>query len=166
MRSFEEEDRRFLAALGEQMRKQETDCQAAPRFWAILDTREVLTAVGREDYIKYYYDTETYTLEEALEFCRECDYKDVPTIEKDGVNDCAWWVESQQGWEALPMVKENFVVPGIFFITKEECRQHIRSNWYHYNNPRTYAMTIFRAPQIERIWEMIENIDWEAMGRE
>ena len=51
------------------------------------------------------------------------------------------------------------------FITKESCKNHIRLNGYHYHNPHTYAMTAWRSPEVEKLWKLLEETDWEKAIR-
>ena len=62
--------------------------------------------------------------------------------------------------------REHCIYPSTFFITKRECKEHIEANHYHYEDPHTYAMTAWRAPQVERLYKILEKTDWkEVMER-
>lgn len=62
-------------------------------------------------------------------------------------------------------VNDTSICPDTMFITKESCKNHIRLNGYHYNNPHTYAMTAWRSPEVERLWKILEETDWEKVIR-
>lgn len=62
-------------------------------------------------------------------------------------------------------VNDTSICPDTMFITKESCKEHIRLNGYHYCNPRTYAMTAWRSPEVERLWKILEETDWEKTIR-
>lgn len=53
------------------------------------------------------------------------------------------------------------IVPDTTFLTIRECEEHIKSNHYHYNKPHTYAMTAWRSPQVERLYKILENTNWD-----
>lgn len=59
-------------------------------------------------------------------------------------------------------INDSTICPDTMFITKESCKEHIRLNSYHYNNPHTYAMTAWRSPEVEKLWKLLEETDWEA----
>lgn len=37
------------------------------------------------------------------------------------------------------------------FLTEEACREHIRLNSYHYNNPVDYLSSAYRNPELEKV---------------
>lgn len=49
------------------------------------------------------------------------------------------------------------------FLTYRECCEHIKRNDYHYSNPRSFAMTAWRSPQIERLIEILRTADFDGM---
>lgn len=51
----------------------------------------------------------------------------------------------------------RWVDKGIFF-TEEAANNHIKQNYYHYNNPRTYVKHAFRNPEMKRLFKAIGNI--------
>ncbi|WP_164509081.1 hypothetical protein [Clostridium rectalis] len=56
---------------------------------------------------------------------------------------------------------ERQVASDTMFLTLRECKEHIKSNNYHYKNPRPYAMTAWRSPQVARLYEILMYTDWE-----
>ncbi|QBP91542.1 hypothetical protein E1A90_09800 [Bacillus mycoides] len=62
-------------------------------------------------------------------------------------------------------MKQSFIVPGPIFLTKEEAKEHIELNDYHYTDEvHTYAMTAWRAPKVERLLNILETFDWESIS--
>lgn len=50
------------------------------------------------------------------------------------------------------------------FLTKEEAKQHLKVNHYHYTSKaHTYAMTAWRAPKVERLLKILETFDWDSI---
>lgn len=50
------------------------------------------------------------------------------------------------------------------FLTNRECKAHIKANYYHYpEDAHSYAMTAWRAPEVARVWDMLEKIDWSEL---
>lgn len=80
----------------------------------------------------------------------------------------------------LEFVNENFgiglytcnyldtyeIVPDTMFLTLRECEEHIKRNHYHYRQPHPYAMTAWRSPQVEKLYEILENVDFDKLKGE
>lgn len=49
------------------------------------------------------------------------------------------------------------------FLTIRECREHIERNKHHYNKPHSYAMTAWRSPQVERLYKILENTNFNEL---
>lgn len=61
-------------------------------------------------------------------------------------------------YEEVEQIAENTL-----FLTKREAKEHIERNSYHYKKPFTYAMTAWRSPQVERLYKILEETDWDAL---
>lgn len=157
----------FLQTVGVEMKTQEHDSQAEPRFWVVAENkREFGIDDGYADgEVACGTDGETYdTVEEFIEFLVENEYLFRDDIEEDYDYDFEEIINLLDdsdfhtcGYRDEP----NSIVPDTFFITKAECKQHISLNHYHYKNPHTYAMTAWRSPQVEMLYEILQNTDWE-----
>lgn len=56
------------------------------------------------------------------------------------------------------------IYPNTLFLTNRSCKSHIEWNHYHYSSDaHSYAMTAWRSPEVERLWSILDKIDWEAM---
>jgi len=56
---------RWLFELGKRMKEQDTDCQAAPRFWVVREEkRDYGYAEGYENGIELSFDTRSYDVSE------------------------------------------------------------------------------------------------------
>lgn len=50
--------------------------------------------------------------------------------------------------------KEFDLHAGVFFTAKA-CDAHIAANSYHYNNPRSYAISVWRNPEMEAVMDFL-----------
>jgi len=171
-------DIEFLKELQTELKTQETDCQAAPRFWVIMDHKYLVTEKGYHDRVSVYdsgaaasYEIKNYcnelieegsifvegALAELEEFLKGPDYSMesnlIEWVEKY-CKEVTVFYETEVG-----EIKENTM-----FLTKQEAKDHLKSNAHHYSKKaRTYAMTAWRAPKVERLLRILETFDWNAI---
>lgn len=75
-----------------------------------------------------------------------------------------FWVVAQ--YEKIP-TSEHTIQRNTFFLTLRECKEHIQRNHYHYNKTvHSYAMTAWRSPQVEKLYEILENVDFSKLMKE
>ena len=56
------------------------------------------------------------------------------------------------------------IYPDTFFLTKKEAEEHLRKNAHHYSNDaHVYAMTAWRAPQVESLYKILHEVDFEGL---
>lgn len=175
------DDVAFLKELQEELRTQDNDFQAATRFWTIMDYKTVL---GNEDYdsghFEYFYndndgDYIEFHSTDLKEFIKEY-YEDEINEDKelrellndDNESFSRLWeyVENNlngEGYFGKVFVREEeFIVSDTMFLTKEEAERHLELNRHHYTEKaHTYAMTAWRAPKVERLFNILETFDWE-----
>lgn len=176
-------DIQFLKELQQELKTQEIDCQASPRFWVIKDYRIV---PGNEKYDsgyeeRYFNDGDHVAfpkfgdLKEFLEDYYgeeiEEDKELVALINDESENfDDLWeYVENNFNddgfFDTAFMKEEGFIVPDTMFLTKEEAKSHLKLNNYHYTSKaHTYAMTAWRAPNVERLLKILETFDWDSIN--
>lgn len=176
-------DIQFLKELQQELKTQETDGNAAPRFWVIKDYRFVpgndKYDSGHEerifndgDHVKFHNFSD---LKEFLEdyYGEEIEEDEslVSLINDESENfDELWeYVETNLNddgfFDAVFVKEEEFIVPDTMFLTKAEAKRHIESNRHHYTSKaHTYAMTAWRAPKVERLLNILETFDWEAIS--
>lgn len=54
--------------------------------------------------------------------------------------------------------------PDTMFLTYKSCKEHIRLNNYHYSSDaHPYAMTAWRSPEVEKLFKIIQEIDWDKL---
>lgn len=177
-----QEDIQFLKDLQQELNTQANDCQASPRFWVIMDYKKI---PGHEDYdtgeYEYYHNDGDHTvfsdigslkefIEEYYEFeidevlrdilDNEDDFDELWEYVADNLND--------DGHFGSVFVKEEeFIVPNTMFLTKEEAKNHLKLNHYHYTSKaHTYAMTAWRAPKVERLLNILSKFNFDSVKGE
>lgn len=173
------EDIQFLKDLQEELLSQEIDCQAAPRYWAIMDYKWIVTAEGHEDRVTLFdsdacetIDLDEY-VEEILDGERKEEFSEDAIEElKDKKEWCSpseiydWIEEYDDDSRFYPIYEEqvSFIAPNTMFLTKAEAKKHLELNHYHYSSKaHTYAMTAWRAPKVERLIKILETFDWNKI---
>lgn len=168
------EELEFLKELQHELRTQDTDGQAAPRFWGILEEGQQVVPDGFGDYIevvdKTCGDAETFTPEDYVTHIREL------LLEEDDAEADEIWgsVDKDEICEVVEFATQCLMRDAeVFeikkttnlsdqtgcFLTKRAAQKHIELNGYHYNNPKTYAMTAWRNPEFEKFLNIFENLD-------
>lgn len=80
---------------------------------------------------------------------------DVGIIDDDGLYDSASYTN------------EHYRYPDTMFLTNRSCKEHIRLNHYHYSaDAHSYAMTAWRSPEVERLFKILDVIDWRTLRRD
>lgn len=185
MNNSTNEDIQFLIDLQNKLKYQsehDYDCQASPRFWTLMDYRKT---PADPDYDsgehEYFHNDGDYTrfddYSDLKDFVKEY-YEDA--IEED--EDLKELLEDEYTtfedlWEYIDdnlngdrcfgkvfVKEEEFIVQNTMFLTKEEAKRHIELNHYHYTSKvHTYAMSAWRAPQVERVLNILEHFDWNKV---
>ena len=132
-----EEQRKFLMDLQEELNTQDTFAQADPRFWAVLETFD--------------------------EPCWEdaCDHYNLVDQDGNKLAELDSPLDDIGKLMCVPVRRVERIAHNTMFLTVRECREHIERNHYHYRNPHPYAMTAWRSPQIEKLVEILQTVDWE-----
>ncbi|QNK87778.1 hypothetical protein H7992_21850 [Sporosarcina sp. resist] len=178
----------FLKDLQLELKTQDTDYQAAPRFWAIKDYRMV---PGNEEYdsctTSYFHNdgdhSEFTDVEDLKEFLSDYYLDDVHEyLDADEVSDLKEKLNAEDAtfeelWEfalenmnddgyfsECPMKEEEFIRYNTMFLTKSEAKRHLELNHYHYSSKaHTYAMTAWRSPKVEKLLKILESFDWDKV---
>lgn len=172
-----EEDVIFLQNLQQELKIQEKDHQAAPRFWVIRQYERrvtdsnfsdgmVLIDIEGGEYKEFYDDC---NMADFIDYMKEYRDKDLSKInESYDYSNMSELIEIIMDYECLDdfityhyeevaVIKENTM-----FLTKQEAKNHIKANYYHYNKSvHTYAMTAWRAPKVEKLLSILENFDFK-----
>lgn len=179
----------FFKELQDELNTQETFCQADPRFWVVEQECWYPCPKGYEDRIVVYdHDAcSTMTLEEGVReaFARiEAELGNKGATEwlsswgimlgdsfdswpmngyaVDAIEDCI--CEHNAPWDVVYEQRHSEHADDTMFLTYRECCEHIKRNDYNYRNPRPYAMTAWRSPQVARLIEILRTADFDDMG--
>jgi len=169
------DDIQFLIDLQQELKTQVHDCQAAPRYWALMDYKWTPTEEGYHDKVSLFFinDCEAKDFEEYVddllknnsdkEFTEEQTAELEELQEFESVDDVLKWIKENVDNDCYLVheKEESFIVPNTMFLTKEEAKNHIKMNQHHYTSKvHTYAMTAWRAPKVERLLKILETFDW------
>lgn len=175
------EDLEFLIDLQDRMNKQDEtsascDFQASPYFWGVAENK-IEWGVDPDyctDEICFYYDSESYY---SIEECKEL-FKDLLDNNSNEIqlNE----IVNISSWSDVEYYKNRYDIYGDIvygrkvedviskftgcFLTKQACKEHIKQNSYHYSEPHTYAMTAYRNPEFERVWNILKKTDWKQLA--
>lgn len=183
---MKQEDKEFLKQLQHEMLTQDHVCQANPRFWVVMQTVRDYWVDDDYNGICIYdtYDSERIFegdlddpeliswLKEEFDVIEkiECYNGWIDIICKD---EKGYYISDihniENFFEEYDAVRYNVcyyrdreeIVPNTMFLTLRECKEHIERNHYHYNKPHSYAMTAWRSPQVSRLYEILENTNWD-----
>jgi len=174
------EELEFLKSLQKELREQDTEGTAAPRFWGIMESGERLTEKGYgdcvkiidstqdnkifdsiEDYVEYI--EENLLLDQTADICIK--WKHINKVFEDDVLGFARQylnriVEIHE-YESYEKLSDNTGC----FLTKRAAEQHIKLNYYHYSRPRPYCMTAWRNPEFEKFMKIFENLDLDTLEK-
>jgi hypothetical protein len=159
----------FLQSLGKEMKEQDNDYQAAPRFWVVAENKKEygIDTDYADGIVAYNSEGSTWeTPEELMQHLIEYGYIEEEDVDKRGKYDFAEIIDMVDGSEyGMCGYKENrdVISPNTFFLTKRECKDHIERYSNHYAEPHPYAMTAWRSPQVERLYDIIKNTEWETV---
>lgn len=182
------EDILFLKALQHEMLTQDTVGQASPRFWVVRGTvreygvdnqhatGEILLVeneinlntleevydylLDNYSYIPYRYDKEENTISHYDRIDKEwIEFDDLESI-KNFIKS----LDSDNEVEVIGYREVKRIYENTMFLTNKECKEHIQANYYHYpEDAHSYAMTAWRAPQVEKLWHILDKINWNAV---
>ena len=165
---------RFLKALQKELKTQDTDCQASPRFWTVGDFRMIPCPEGHQDEYHVYSGEQEYSgeINSLLSDIKNENLHELSDEAKESYYEIGCevsateWLEKYWSDDVLliPVKEEHFIHRDTMFLTKAEAKEHIKLNHYYYS-PRahTYAMTAWRAPKVGRLLEILETVDWEGI---
>ncbi|WP_108490798.1 hypothetical protein [Bacillus velezensis] len=165
------QDIQFLKELQQELKNQDNDGQAAPRFWTVGDYEWVEAREENAERYSVYlpYIAEAYVLDDYLEDLKEdseLSKEALTELKNDVFDDPVEWIQKYIDEEAelIPERKVHIVRPDTMFLTKEEAKSHIKLNRHHYTSEaHTYAMTAWRAPKVERLLKILETFDWSSI---
>lgn len=189
-----QEEAGFLCELQKEMNTQDTLSQAEPRFWVIKGSEERVVADGYGDSCVLFdedaAETVARTMQQAYEYIKEKsieELKEIEMVEPDGFikvkYDERCFGEDEEELTCMEDVRDflngfndkyitiNYekadkIYPDTMFLTQKEAENHLRANDYHYSkDAHTYAMTAWRSPDVEKLWKILREVDWENVAK-
>lgn len=171
------DDIQFLKDLQTELKTQEQDSQADPRFWVIMDHEYQITEEGYHDRVSVFDQDvcESYEVEEYAK--RLLEDGELSEDETSNLNSIINGDEYSKEEDLIDWIKDNCENASIFyekevsvikqntmFLTKQEAKNHLKANSHHYSSKaHIYAMTAWRAPKVERLMRILENFDWDSL---
>lgn len=167
-----QEDYDFLKELQHELNTQETDGQADPIYWSVMEKHEVLSRSAFSS-PRVPFDDGAYTYEELLELVKENieDYDQEirdewqNDIDQEDIEEVAKFACERMGFDNINYDDIYYVEDedrvSMFsgaFLTKRACLQHIETNKYHYTEPHSYANTAYRNYELERLLKILKTM--------
>lgn len=130
-------DIQFLKELQNELKTQDRDSQAAPRFWTVGDYEWVEAREENAERYSVYlpYIAEAYVFDNYLEEIKEDSelskeaLTELQEIEDDYDNAIEWiqkYIDEEA--ELIPERKVHIIQPNTMFLTKAEAKSHIKLN--------------------------------------
>jgi len=179
---MKKEDIEFLKELQYEMLNQDKVCQANPRFWVVMQTVKEYWVTDDTDGIFVYCKNDAEgvfegCIEELKEWIEELDgIKDLKfdvcyvefTFDNEeyaigNADDLQRFLDEydEDNYSVGEYRNKYEIVKDTLFLTNRECKEHIKANHYHYSkDAHSYAMTAWRSPQVQRLYEILEKTDW------
>lgn len=140
-----------LIEMSENINSQDNRATAMPYFFQIMTKEKKYVPEGCGEECWVYDGSEIETEEEITKAISE--YTDIPIedVTKDEY-------EREEVLEKAGWRKVNYQYEEKFqnaFLTEKSCKQHIKLNGYHYNDPKDYLSHAFRNPDLELVYEFL-----------
>ena len=148
----------FLIELSKEMSTQDLRCTAMPYFFQVESDRMRITAEGC-GIEAWHFDGNMLETDEEIRTAI-FEYKEWDEDLEEDINK----YEELDGGEIEEILieagyrKVNYEYENVYtnsFLTEKACKQHIKANSYHYNNPQDYLTHAFRNPELEKVIEFI-----------
>lgn len=164
-----EEDYNFLKDLQNELNTQETDGNAQPVYWGVMETEEVGVPDECGEPRIYRGDGYCGTLEDAVMRIDESirDYSEETQkvwheIDLNNMLDVVKFAKSYLDWREWRIVyveNVNSLAENTGpFLTKRACKDYIKKFSYHFSDPHTYAMTALRNKEFERVVNILRTM--------
>lgn len=73
-------------------------------------------------------------------------------------------VITEKDYELCSFKLVPHIYPDTMFLTYRECKRHCNENHYHYDKEaHPYVMTAWRSPEVTRLWQILQQVDWIAL---
>lgn len=171
-RTITDADIAFLEALQNERLTQANDYCAEPVIWFVAQEKEVPAPDGCGDK-QYITDGEDniMDLNDAKEYAKNNELASDDAIDSitclDDMVVLLNDTEESSDWRIADIIVEQNCIdynPGCF-LTKRACKEHIDANSHHYVNGNTYGSSVWRNPEFEKLIEIIEHVDFNALKK-
>lgn len=171
----------FLKAFQNELNTQKTDGQAGPRFWSIMDYKWIPASEEHSEKVELYDCEECVTVdindyvhdivdfegERHNEYNSELRNELRDIYQFDTPEEIYEWIkENDDESRYYPVYQQeiSFIAYNTCFFTKEEAKRHLESNRHHYSDKaHTFAMTLWRAPEMKMLMNILQNFDWGSV---
>lgn len=170
---MKKEDKNFLVELQNELKTQTTDGNSQPTFWGIIEEHMQLVPDGYGDTQMIIEDSERYTISDFIEVIE--DYinsldddakkealKKWGEIDRTDPYDIVYFNNDVLGGSAdvFEFTKEDRLSTYTgAFLTKRACQKYIDNYGYNHSKPRTFAMTAIRNYELERLLNILTNMN-------
>lgn len=93
-------------------------------------------------------------------------YGDLDSVDFDTMEEAAEWLDNEgiASFYVDYIEKRDKIYKDTMFLTQKEAENHLRANSYNYSeDAHTYAMTAWRAPDVEKLWKILQEVDWKSL---
>lgn len=163
----------FLKELQKEMTEGDTDYQASPRFWVLKDyKKERCKPEDAESFLFDMGNSELMSMDEIInelreeeDFLQEEAWETLESAQKNSESFLAWLQDHVYiNSERVCFKETSYIVPDTFFLSKKEAQEHLNLYGYNYSKEaHTYAMTAHRAPQVEKLFKLLETYPFEEL---
>lgn len=87
------------------------------------------------------------------------------SIQLENMEQVADWLKDEgYRYEIINYKNVSRIYPDTMFLTQKSAEDHLRKNYYHYSDDaHTYAMTAWRDPVTEKLYKILQQVDWTAL---
>lgn len=146
----------FVKSLISEIETQDNRITAYPILYMIQTKDKQIRPEEYSDEFEWYGNGESYSHDELIELLKDSDKIDSTDIE----NWNEWDISNSAndiGIEKVYFENIDKFESNIFF-TEKAIKQHIKSNHYHYNDPKDYVIHAWRNPEVENIIKALKEI--------
>ena len=147
----------FIKSLAHELKTQDNRATANPRFYQIREMEKIvgfdLDYTDEREWISSD-GIDCFTFKEALEF----EKYDKPTKTSKQI------IKAEEYLKHIGYSEVGIGYKTTYkncFLTEKAINSHIEQNYYHYKNPTTYLEYAFRNPELEKVINLILEIDKE-----
>lgn len=112
--------------------------------------------ITNDDYIpgkddkswRYEADTTVSTLDELVSFLED------------------WNIITHNRYHVCCFKNEQTLCKDTLFLTNKSCKEYIQRYGYnHTDDAHSFAMTAYRSPEVEKLWKILETVNWKELKK-